>query len=167
MAIQSMQLDPNAASYTDDEIVGKVNTAAVNITREDAVNADAVFDGTTNKVFTGTEQTKLSGVEESAAADQTGAEIKTAYETEANAYTNTKDTKLTGIEDSATADQTGNEIVTAIDAGSSAITREGALSQDDLKLVKTNPVTGEFQVKNIHRDADGKLDVEFEDTPES
>jgi len=41
MAIQSFQLDPNAASYTDDEIVGKVNTASANITRASSVDAAA------------------------------------------------------------------------------------------------------------------------------
>jgi len=37
-------------------------------------------------------------VEDGSTADQTGAQIKTAYEAEANAYTDTKNTKLTGIE---------------------------------------------------------------------
>ncbi len=37
-------------------------------------------------------------IESGATADQTGAEIKTAYEAESNAYTDTKDTKLGGIE---------------------------------------------------------------------
>lgn len=128
MAIQSMQLDPNAASYTDDEIVGKINSATADITRADAVDADAIFDGTTNKVYTGTEQTKLGT-----------------------------------IEDSATADQTGDEVITAINAGSSSITREAALSQDDLNIVKTAPVVSEYKVKNIHRDASGKLDIEYDD----
>ncbi len=41
MAIQSFQLDPNAQSYTDDDIVGKVNTATANITRANAVDAAA------------------------------------------------------------------------------------------------------------------------------
>ena len=41
MAIQSFQLDPNAASYTDDEIVGKVNAATDNISRAGAVEAAA------------------------------------------------------------------------------------------------------------------------------
>ena len=129
MAIQSFQLDPNAQSYTDDEIVGKINSASAQITRSSAVDADALADGTTNKVYTATEQSKLGG-----------------------------------IEDNATADQTGDEMVTAINSGSSAITREDALSQDDLKIVKTNPTTGEFYVKNIHRDSSGKLDIEYDDT---
>lgn len=41
--------------------------------------------------------TKLDGIESDATTDQTGAEIKTAYEAEANAYTDTKNTKLAGI----------------------------------------------------------------------
>jgi len=122
MAIATMQLDPNAASYTDDEIVGKVNTAT------SKVSADVIEDGTTNKVLTATEKTKLEGVEENAKADQTG-----------------------------------DEIITAIDAGSSAITREDALDQDSLNIVKTAPTSGEFKVKNIHRQTDGKMDIEYDD----
>ena len=67
-------------------------------------------------------------------------------------------------ESGATCDQTGDEMVSAINSGSSAITREDALSQDDLNLVKTNPTAGEYKVKNIHRDSSGKLDVEYDDT---
>lgn len=41
MAIQSFSLDPNAQAYTDDQIVGKVNAAAAQITRAGAVAAAA------------------------------------------------------------------------------------------------------------------------------
>jgi len=41
MAIQKMALDPNAAAYTDDEIVGKVNAASAQITRAGSVAAAA------------------------------------------------------------------------------------------------------------------------------
>lgn len=41
MTIQVMLLDPNAASYTDDEIVGKINSAALTISRAGAVEAAA------------------------------------------------------------------------------------------------------------------------------
>ncbi len=78
MAIQKVYLDPNAASYTDDQIVGKVNAATAQVTRASAVSADAVVDGTTNKAYTGTEQTKLGGIEAGATVDQTGAEIRDA-----------------------------------------------------------------------------------------
>ena len=41
MAKVSFQLDPNAVVYTDDEIVGKVNSASANITRAGSVEAAA------------------------------------------------------------------------------------------------------------------------------
>lgn len=41
MALQTMVLDPNAASYTDDQIVAKVNSASVQITRSGSVAAAA------------------------------------------------------------------------------------------------------------------------------
>jgi len=60
--------------------------------------------------------TKLDGIESGATADQTGAEIKTAYEAESdtNAFTDALLTKLNGIETSATADQSASEILTLI-----------------------------------------------------
>lgn len=41
MAKQSLVLDPNAQAYTDDQIVGKINTAAAQITRASSVAAAA------------------------------------------------------------------------------------------------------------------------------
>ena len=41
MATQTMVLDPNAQAYTDDEIVGKFNSASANITRASSVDAAA------------------------------------------------------------------------------------------------------------------------------
>lgn len=41
MAIVQMYLDPNAATYTDDQIVGKVNSATAQITRASSVAAAA------------------------------------------------------------------------------------------------------------------------------
>ena len=84
MVIQSAKLDPNAASYTDDEIVGKVNSATANITRAAAIDGaalsgvdlDDIGDGATNKGYTATEQSKLSGIDEGAKVDQSGADIR-------------------------------------------------------------------------------------------
>ena len=69
----------------------------------------------TQENFTTALKTKVDGIETGATADQTGAEIKTAYEAEANtnAFTDADHTKLDGIETGATADQTGAEIKTA------------------------------------------------------
>lgn len=66
------------------------------------------------------ESTKLSGIEAGATADQTDAEIKVAYENNAdtNAFTDAEQTKLSGIESGATADQTAAEIKTAYESNS-------------------------------------------------
>ena len=42
MPIEKIYLDPNAQAYTDDEIVGKVNTATANISRVAAVDEVAL-----------------------------------------------------------------------------------------------------------------------------
>jgi len=126
MAKASFSLDPNAAAYTDDEIVGKVNTATAQVTRASSVSATA------RPIEAG----EISATE---LADE--------------AYTNVEKAKLTGIEEGASADQTGAEIQTEI----------LALADADRKLVKTDPQTGEFTVLAIQRDADGKLDIDYED----
>lgn len=84
MVKKSFVLDPNAQAYTDDEIVGKVNAAAVAITRADAiagaalgaVNLDDVGDGETRLAMTNGEAAKLADIEADATADQTGPEIR-------------------------------------------------------------------------------------------
>jgi len=136
MAIVSMQLDPNAASYTDDQIVAKVNAATT------TVSADKIADGTTNKAYSATEKTKLTGI-------ATGAQVNPA---DLAALDSTAATKLSGIEAGATADQTGAEVQTAI----------LGLSDSVRKLIKTSPTTGEFTVLNIQRDATGKLDIDYD-----
>jgi len=68
------------------------------------INPDDLDDtATTNKFTTAGDKTKLAGIESEATADQTGAEIKTAYEAEnnTNAFTDTEKSKLTAIEASA------------------------------------------------------------------
>lgn len=71
----------------------------------------AVLDATTAS-FTTADETKLDGIETAATADQTGAQIKAAYEAEAdtNAFTDADHSKLDGIEAAATADQTAADI---------------------------------------------------------
>ena len=83
-----------------------------------AKTSDDLTEGTTNLYMSTAEQTKLAGIETGATADQTGAEIKSLYEAEANAFTDAQFTKLAGIESGATADQTGAEIKTALFAES-------------------------------------------------
>lgn len=137
MAIQEMELDPNAAAYTDDEIVGKVNAATAK------VDADQLQDGGTNVCYTGTEQTKLAGV-------QAGAEVNPA---DLAALDPTANTKLGGIEENATADQTGAEMRDAI----------VGLPDADRKLVITAPQIGEFKVVSIQRKSTGKAGLKYDD----
>jgi len=70
---------------------------------------------TVKGLATSTQISKLDGIESLATADQSDAEIKTAYENNANTneFDDTEQSKLAGIETLATADQTDAEIKTA------------------------------------------------------
>lgn len=114
MAIQSLQLDPNAAAYTDDQIVGKVNTATANITRASSVDAAA----------------------RPIASGEVG-----STELAAGAVSNT-------------------EL-----ASGAAKDNLDALADTARRYIQTNPAVGEFPVIAVHRQADGKLDIEYDDVP--
>ena len=116
---------------------------------------------------TATQITKLDGIEAGATADQTGAEIKTAYEAEANAYTDTKDTKLAGIE--AAADVTDEANVTAalpvVDGtslikGSVDSTKQARFEVDGLTTSTTRALTIQDKDITIADNADVVLRVE-------
>jgi hypothetical protein len=87
--------------------------------------------GTVDGRDVATDGSKLDGIEAGATADQTAAEIKTAYESnsDTNAFTDAEQTKLSGIETGATGDQTASEILTAIK------TVDGAASGLDADLL--------------------------------
>ena len=80
------------------------------------VTSNIVVGGTVDGRDVATDGTKLDGIDPAATADQTGAEIKVAYEAEAdtNAFTDALLTKLNGIE--AAADVTDTANVTAAGA---------------------------------------------------
>ena len=87
---------------TDDALLigGKLGSA---VQAYDAnIVSDATYQSTAND-FTTTLKTKLDGIETSATADQTNAEIKTAYEANANSneFSDAEQTKLSGIATSA------------------------------------------------------------------
>ena len=94
-----------------------VSSQTLTLTRESA--SDVTFTPTAND-FTNTLKTKLDGIESSATADQTDAEIRTAVEnaSDSNVFTDDDHTKLNGIEASATADQSDSEIKTAYENNS-------------------------------------------------
>ena len=183
MAIVKDYLDPNAASYTDDQIVGKVNTATATITRASSVAAAARpiadLEITNAHIATaaGIVKTKLAALgivdaDIAAGAAITKAKLaalaivnadvdagaaisadKTADGTTNKVFTATEDTKLTGIEANATADQTGAEVRDAI----------VGLADDDRQIVISRPTTGQFKVYAIQRHTDGKSEVERSD----
>ena len=149
MVIQSAKLDPNAQAYTDDEIVGKINTAAVAITRVDAidgaalgaVDSDDISEGAANKYDTGAPPADLDELPD-------GSTRKAMLDAEK--------TKLTGIEEDATTDQTGSEVRDLI----------LALGDTERGLVITDPTTGQFKVVSIERDPDGKFNFKYDDVAE-
>lgn len=77
-----------------------------------SVTGNITVSGTVDGRDVATDGSKLDGIEASATADQTDAEIKTAYEnnSDTNAFTDALLTKLNGIETAATADQTQSDI---------------------------------------------------------
>lgn len=77
--------------------VADAATARTNLGVDTTANQN---DSADKRFMTDAQETKLDGVESGATADQTGAEIKTAYEAEANtnAFTDAEQTKLAGIE---------------------------------------------------------------------
>ena len=112
MALASMTLDPNAASYSDDEIVGKVNTATAQITRASSVAA--------------------------AARPLISAEVTVSI---------------------IAASAVGS---VAMAAGLAKINLD-AMTDITRGYVKTSPITGQFRVIALERQADGKLKTEYDD----
>ena len=108
---------------TADKCELRLTAAGLNdvATQADTDTTYSVQDGELSQNnFTDADHTKLDGIEASATADQTAAEIKTAYESnsDTNAFTDADHSKLDGIEASATADQTASEIKTAYESNS-------------------------------------------------
>ena len=61
------------------------------------------------------------------------------------------------------ASYTDDQIVAKVNTATAKITRVDAIDTDLLNLVKTEPTTGEFKVKSIHRDSTGKFGVKYDD----
>ena len=107
------------------------------------VTGNITVTGTVDGRDVATDGTKLDGVEAGATADQTDAEIKTAYENNANtnAFTDAEQTKLSGIETGAevnTVDsvntQTGAVVLDADDISDTSTTNKFTTAGDISKL---------------------------------
>lgn len=104
---------------TDDLTEGSTNLYYTNARADARIAAANVTDlsdvtsAGSGQIITAAERTKLTGIETGATADQTDAEIKTAYENNAdtNAFTDAEQTKLSGIATGATANSTDTELL--------------------------------------------------------
>ena len=157
----SFEGDIQADSVSFGNVTGKPTliSGSAQIVYGDIPSIPTVGDGglTTND-FTNADHSKLDGIEASATADQTGAEIKTALfnESDTNNLTDTLLSKLNGIEANATADQTGAEIKSAYEGESdtNAFTdallsklngiEAGATTDQDLSSYQLQPSEGAF-----------------------
>ena len=103
----------------DGAVIGGSSAAAGSFTTVGATG-NITVGGTVDGRDVATDGTKLDGIEASATADQTNAEIRTAVEaaSDSNVFTDADHTKLNAIEASATADQTDAEIRAAVEAAS-------------------------------------------------
>ena len=152
-----MQLDPNAAIYTDDEIVGKVNAATAKINRVDAVESPAVdLSGKDADDLAESVTKKYAGVSGADFVKSSDTLDAITEGTTKKHFTDTEKTKLTGVEENAKDNQSGTELRDAI----------VGLTDAERKIVITNPISGEYKVPAIHRQADGKMDVEYDDVAE-
>ena len=99
--------------------------------------------GLTANDFTDADHSKLNGIEANATADQTGAEIKTAYEAEAdtNAFTDAEKTKLSGIETSADVTDTANVTSAGAAMLASSPTFTGTITAPNVDISTTGSVT--------------------------
>jgi N-methylhydantoinase B/oxoprolinase/acetone carboxylase alpha subunit len=131
-----MTLDPLAASYTDDQIVGKINSATAQITRAASVAAAA---------------RPLAAGEVDATALATGA-IKTKLGSEADGN------KLVSASMAAAAGITNAQVAAGL-----AKANLDALADTARGYIQTAPTSGQFKIVSVQRDATGKLAVKYDD----
>lgn len=111
------------------DVVSNVNTNTI-LGRTTAGNGDS------EELSAGQVRTLLN-VENGATADQTDAEIKTAYEANAdtNAFTDAEQSKLAGIESGATADQSAAEVsFTNVTSGLTATNVQAAIDEVEARV---------------------------------
>ena len=112
-AIAGTKITPNFGSQN---VVTTGTLGSGNLTVGGTITVSSTVDGRD----VAADGTKLDTIENGATADQTNAEIKTAYEANANTneFSDAEQTKLAGIETGATADQTAGEIKTLYESNS-------------------------------------------------
>ena len=133
-----------------------------------AVTNNITVGGTVDGRDLATDGSKLDGIEASATADQTAAEIRTLVDgaSDSNVFTDALLSKLNAIEASATADQTASEILTLIKtvdgsgSGLDADTLDGISSASFLRSDTSDSMSGTLTMGgNILPDANGTRDL--------
>ena len=134
------------------------SSSGTNVNLPEATTSNAGLQSSSDK-------TKLDGIEASATADQTGAEIKTAYEAESNtnAYTDAEKTKLSGIAASANNYSISSDLLDEDNMASNSATK--VPSQQSVKAyVDANGGGGGGGISNVVEDTTpqlgGNLDVQ-------
>ena len=92
-------VEPTSGTANDELNIGGVITSTDMTTGDITIANDLALGGTVDGRDVATDGTKLDGIESSATADQTNAEIKTAYEANAdtNEFSDAEQTKLAGL----------------------------------------------------------------------
>ena len=115
-------INPDLVGDTSPQLGGNLDLNSRDITGTGNVNitGNVVLSGTVDGRDVAADGTKLDGVEASATADQTAAEIRTLVESasDSNVFTDADHSKLNAIEAGATADQTATEIKTLVGSAS-------------------------------------------------
>jgi hypothetical protein len=141
--------------------VQDVNGLTGNVT----LDADDIDDSTTlHKFTTAADITKLAGIETNATADQTAAEIKTAYESNAdtNEFSDAEQTKLAGIASGATANQTDAHL---LDRANHTGTQDVATITGLATVATTGDSTDLIDSADLIRDTNTISDLSFQTQP--
>ena len=130
------------------------NAGDVTVSNNLTVSGNVVVSGTVDGRDIATDGTKLDGIEASATADQTNAEIRAAVEaaSDSNVFTDADHTKLNAIEASATADQTQSEInalgITAIGLSGSPNITVGTINSGNITSTGTGNFGGKVTISD-------------------
>lgn len=138
MALATMTLDPGAAAYTDNQIVGKINTATDSITRASSVSAAArpiaTSEVTDTMINAGAIKTKLG-------AEADGNKLVSASLAAAAGVTN--------------AQMATGHAKASLDA----------MSDTTRGYLKTSPTTGMYPIVSAQRTSTGTLQITYNDVP--
>ncbi len=146
-----------ASTISDFDTAADARIAAASVTDlTDVTNAGS------GAIITSAERTKLGGIEAGATADQTGVEIKTAYEANAdtNEFDDAEQTKLGGIE-------TGADVTDGTNVAAAGAVMDSDFASGEGYMRKTGAGTYEAVKTNIGATTASPLPVPLRSTTRS